>query len=422
MIIVGHKIRLYPNRKQKILLAKSCGTARFAYNWALHNWQEQYEAGGKPNEGDLRKHLNSIKREEYPWMLDVSKCCPQRAIQNLGDAFNGFFAGVSEEPTYKKKGIDDKFYLDNISFHLKGKRIHLAKIGNVRIAENLRFEGKLLSATISRQADQWYVAINVEVEELPQPSETNKSIGIDLGVREYVDSDKVHKELPRAYRKAERKLRRLQQNLSRKKKGSNNRKKAKVKVAHCHLKVANIRNDWLHKYTTNIIKNNDIIGIEDLSVKGMSKNHHLAKSILDAGFGECKRQLIYKSVFYGRTLIQANRFYPSSKTCSSCNEKTNQKLGLHVRSWTCEHCGAAHDRDENAAINLKNGALKCAEQNAGSSTASACGEFLPLVLHGSLCNTKAPRKTRKRKKQEVSLEGNSTSEVNPAQDLLNTKP
>jgi putative transposase len=274
-------------------------------------------------------------------------------------------------------------------------------IGKIRLGEKLRFSGKMLWATISREADRWYVSIQVETEGKQQLPQNGKVIGIDVGVRQYADSNKRFNEVPRVYRKSERKLRRLQQSLSRKKDGSNNRNKARTKVARQHAKVKNIRQDWLHKLSTDIVRNNETIGIEDLNVKGMVRNRRLAKSITDACFGEFRRQLEYKSLLYGLTLIQANRWYPSSKICSSCSVKTKQKMSLHVREWTCEYCGVVHDRDINAAINLKQGTIKCLEQlKAGSSSVSACEEFLPLVLDGLPSRMKVPRNTRKRKKQE----------------------
>jgi len=401
MIILAHKIRLYPNNKQRTMLAKSCGTARFSYNWALAEWKRQYDAGEKPNEAKLRKQLNSIKKEQYPWMSEVSERCGKYAIKNLGTAFDRFFDGIAKFPKFKKKFVNDSFTLDHERFSVKGKKVKLSMIGEIRLGEQLRLEGKLLWATISREADMWYVSIQIETSDKAKLLPNDKAIGIDVGVRQYVDSDKQFNAVPRAYRNRERKLRRLQQSLSRKKDGSNNRNKARVKVAKQHAKVKKIRQDWLHKLSTDIVRNNEIIGIEDLNVKGMIRNRHLAKSITDACFGEFRRQLYYKSILYGRTLIQANRWYASSKICSVCSVKTKQKLTLDIREWTCEHCGTTHDRDVNAAINLKNGAIECsAQMNADSSSVSACGEFSPLVLYGLPYKMKVPRNTRKRSKQE----------------------
>ena len=159
MTILAHKIRLYPNDKQKTLLAKSCGVSRFAYNWALAEWKRQYENGEKPNETKLRRDLNALKKEQFPWMYEVSKCCPQQAIKDLGIAFSRFFKGLAKYPKFKKKFVNDSFYLDNLNFRLRDGKIHLARIGEIRLGEKLRFEGKFLSATISREANQWYISI-----------------------------------------------------------------------------------------------------------------------------------------------------------------------------------------------------------------------------------------------------------------------
>ena len=372
MSYISHKVRLHPNNQQRTMLVKSCGVVRFVWNWALDEWQNQHNAGEKPDKFKLSQQLNAIKKEQFPWMLDVSQRCTSQPIKNLGNAFDKFFNKKGGYPKFKKKGAHDRFTLEynkGCNFEVKGKKIRIQKIGWVRLAEPLRFEGKLLWATVSREADKWFVSIQVEIPDLPKLPKTNKAIGIDVGVREYVDSDKNHYPVPRSFRRTERKLRRLQQSLARKQKGSKNREKAKIKVARCHARIKNIRGDWLHKFTTKIIRENGIIGIEDLNVRGMMKNRRLAKSIQDAAFGEFRRQLQYKSEWYGRTLYIADRFYPSSKTCSVCSARTKH-LPLHVREWVCSECGTKHHRDECPATNLKNLAV--------GSTVSACGEFSPL--------------------------------------------
>lgn len=256
------------------MLVKSCGVVRFVWNWALDEWQNQHNAGEKPDKFKLSQQLNAIKKEQFPWMLDVSQRCTSQPIKNLGNAFDKFFNKKGGYPKSKKKGAHDRFTLEynkGCNFEVKGKKIRIQKIGWVRLAEPLRFEGKLLWATVSREADKWFVSIQVEIPDLPKLPKTNKAIGIDVGVREYVDSDKNHYPVPRSFRRTERKLRRLQQSLARKQKGSKNREKAKIKVARCHARIKNIRGDWLHKFTTKIIRENGIIGIEDLNVRGMMK-------------------------------------------------------------------------------------------------------------------------------------------------------
>ncbi|WGZ95564.1 MAG: RNA-guided endonuclease TnpB family protein [Candidatus Thiothrix putei] len=374
-MIISHKIRLDPNHKQATYLAKAAGTARFAYNWALAEWQTQYAAWKddntqpKPNQMGLRRQLNAIKREQFPWMLEVTKNAPQMAIIQLGAAFKNFFAGRAKYPQFKKKGKSrDSFTLTNDQFSLDGCRIRIPNLGVVRMRETLRFSGKILSATISRTADQWFASITVDTDQhhLP-PAKNQGTVGVDLGVSalatlstgEKVVGAKPHKALLS-------RLKRLSRSLSRKVKSSANRHKAKQKLATLHARIANIRQDSLHQLTTDLTRRFHTIGIEDLNVSGMVKNRHLSRAISDMGFFEFRRQLEYKAEMRGAVVVVADRFFASSKTCSAagCGHKVD-KLPLSVREWTCPVCGAVHDRDVNAAKNL--------EEYAVSYTVSACG-------------------------------------------------
>ena len=375
-MIISHKIRLDPNNKQTTYLAKAAGTARFAYNWALAEWQTQYAAWKndnsqpKPNQMSLRRQLNAIKRDQFPWMLEVTKNAPQMAIIQLGAAFNNFFAGRAKYPQFKKKNKSrDSFTLTNDQFSLDGCRIRIPNQGLVRMRETLRFSGKILSATISRTADQWFASITVDTQDhnhLP-PAENQGTVGVDLGVStlatlstgEKVVGAKPHKALLS-------RLKRLSRSLSRKVKGSANRHKAKQKLAKLHAKIANMRKDSLHKLTTDLTRRFHTLGIEDLNVSGMVKNRYLSRAISDMGFFELRRQLEYKAAMRGSVVVVADRFFASSKTCSApgCGYKVD-KMPLSVREWTCPGCGAVHDRDVNAAKNL--------QEYAVSSTVSACG-------------------------------------------------
>jgi putative transposase len=358
-------------------LAKAAGTARFAYNWALAEWQTQYAAWKddnslpKPNQMSLRRQLNAIKREQFPWMLDVTKNAPQMAIIQLGTAFKNFFAGRAKYPQFKKKGKSrDSFTLTNDQFSLDACRIRIPNLGLVRMRETLRFSGKILSATISRTADQWFASITVDTQDhnhLP-PAENQGVVGVDLGVSalatlstagEVVIGAKPHKALLS-------RLKRLSRSLSRKVKGSANRHKAKQKLAKFHAKIANIRQDSLHQLTTDLTCRFHTIGIEDLNVSGMVKNRRLSRAISDMGFFAFRRQLEYKADRRGAVVVVADRFFASSKTCSApaCGHKVD-KLPLSVREWTCPVCGVVHDRDVNAAKNL--------QEYAVSYTVSACG-------------------------------------------------
>ncbi len=291
----SHKIALDPNHKQSTYFAKARGVARFAYNWGLAEWKRQYEAGEKPTQASLRRQLNAIKREQFPWMLEVTKNAPQMALIHLGDAFGRFFRGDAKYPTFKKKGIRDSFTLTNDQFAVRDKHIRVPNLGWVRMREALRFSGKILSATVSRKADKWFVSITVDTEDTPTICENQAIVGVDLGVNRLATlSDGTFVSGAKPHGILLNRLRRLSRSLSRKQKGSNNRAKAKLKLAKLHAKVANIRNDELHQLTTILASRYGVIVIEDLNVKGMMANHRLARAVGDMGFHEFRRQLVYK--------------------------------------------------------------------------------------------------------------------------------
>ena len=372
-MLLAHKIALNPNNAQATYFARAAGTARFAYNWALAEWQRQYEAWKvdnslpKPSAFRLNKRLNAVKHEQFPWMADVTKCAAQKAVLQLGDAFRNFWAGRAKYPTRRKKGRHDRFSIDNEVFVVDASRIRIPHLGWVRMREPLRFTGKIMSATVSRVADKWYVSITVDTEYAPKTQAENQgAVGVDLGVKALATLSTGESITgPKAHKAALRRMQRLSRSLSRKQKGSANRKKAKDKLARLHARVACVHKDALHKLTTDLTSRFHTIGIEDLNVQGMVKNRSLARSIADTGFYEFRRQLEYKAAARGRIVVVAGRFYPSSKTCSGCGHKLDV-LPLSVREWSCPACGARHDRDVNAAINLKNMAV--------GSTVSACGE------------------------------------------------
>jgi len=373
-MLIAHKIALDPNNVQATYFARAAGTARFAYNWALAEWGRQYEACKadsslpKPSQMALRRQLNDTKGEQFPWMLEVTKNAPQMAIIQLGQAFKNFFAGRAQYPKFRKKGIHDRFSLTNDQFSIDGSRIRIPHLGWVSMRETLRFAGKIMSATISRVADHWFVSITVDTpdDSHPPKAENQGVVGVDLGVSalatlstgETIAGPKAHKALLCQ-------LQRLSRGLSRKVKGSANRKKAKIKLARLHAKVSNIRKDALHQLTTHLTRRFHTIGIEDLNVRGMVKNKCLSRAVSDMGFFEFRRQLDYKAAQRGGMVVVADRWYPSSKTCSTCRHKL-ETLPLAVREWMCPECSSVHDRDVNAAINLRNLAV--------SSTVSACGE------------------------------------------------
>lgn len=373
-MILAHRIALDPNNAQATYFARAAGVARFAYNWALAEWGRQYEASKhnpaapKPSQAALRRQLNAIKGAQFPWMLEVTKNAPQMAIMQLGQAFQNFFAGRAKYPQFRKKGVHDRFTLTNDQLAVDGSRIRIPNLGWVRMRETLRFTGKIMSATVSRVADRWFVSLTVDTPDtshLP-PAENQGAVGVDLGVSalatlstgETISGPKAHKVLLG-------RVQRLSRSLSRKQKGSCNRKKAQRKLARLHARIANIRSNALHTLTTDLTRRFHTLGIEDLNVRGMLKNRCLARSIADMSFFEFRRQLAYKAAIRGGRVVVADRWFASSKTCSACGH-TLETLPLSVREWACPVCEVRHDRDVNAAINLKNMAV--------SSTVSACGE------------------------------------------------
>ena len=379
-VIRGHIIRLDPTDKQATYFAKACGVARLAYNWALAEWQRQYQADktyrdecltkgikidptklNKPSQGNLRKQLNAIKRTQFPFMMELTKCSPQLAIMQLGDAFKRFFKGEAKYPQFRKKGVNDRFSLSNDQFRIDGQRIKIPNLGWVKMSESLRFDGKVLSAKIFKKGGEWFVSVAVELAQAVMPkTKTGKSIGIDLGITDLlVLSNGMKIQAPKPLKTQLAKLRRLNKSLSRKQKGSNNRAKAKAKLSRLHAKISNIRQDFSHKLTTQLVKSYDVICIENLNVKGMVQNRKLSRAISDLGFYEFKRQLIYKANQWGKIVKEVDRFYPSSKTCSNCGFiMAKADLALSIRNWQCPSCHTQHDRDVNASINILNNATK----------------------------------------------------------------
>ena len=352
------KVRLELNNQQITLARKHAGTARFAYNWGLTKSQELVKRDGKrPTAIDLHKLWVKEVKAENKWTYEVSKCSPQQSLRNLDQAFKRVFKvkGV-KSPKFKKKGIKDSFYLDG-SIKIDGNRIKLPKFGWLKCSENLP-GCQVKNVVVSRHSEYWFVSFKTEHQPTITPKVQEK-IGVDLGIKTLATmSDGSESPTVRAYRKYLRKLRKAQHEVSKKfikeaKKQSNNYYKAKKKVAKIHYRIACLRKDALHKLTSNLAKNHGQIIIEDLNIKGMSKNHKLASAILDGGFYEFRRQLEYKTCWYGSKVTIANRYYPSSKICSRCGS-IKDKLSLSERIYICEVCGLELNRDLNAAINLEN--------------------------------------------------------------------
>ncbi len=384
----AYRYELDPNNLQRSSLAQHAGVARFAYNWGL----DQRIARYKNNQGNDRftdamkqhKLLNSLKKIEFPWMYETSKCAPQEALRDLHIAFKNFYRGLKSGkkigfPRFKRRGVRDSFRLTGaIRFH--ERVIQLPRIGKVRIKEKREkyHGGRILSVTVRRRANRWFVSVTVEEDILdPQPVR-GVPVGVDLGVKTLATlSDGTTFANRRAMGRRLRKLRQLSKSLSRKKKGSKNREKAKLRLAMMYLKVFNIRQDTLHKVTTYLAKSHSKVVIEDLLVSGMMKNRRLARVIADVGFYEFRRQLEYKCGWYGSELVIVSRTFPSSKMCSQCGHK-KEVLSLSEREYECEQCGLVIDRDLNAALNLV--AVSLPE------TLNACREEIRHSKSSEICN------------------------------------
>ncbi len=347
------RYELKPNNQQQTLLKKHAGCARFAWNWGLAERKKLWEEEKKStNAIEQHRKLNTLKKTELPWMYEVSKCAPQEALRDLDKAFRNFFEGRAGFPKFKKKGIHDSFRLTG-TIKVFPKHIQLPRLGKIRVKEETaKLKGRILSATVSREADRWYVSLSVEVE-IPDPLPVKgEPVGIDRGLLHFAVLSTGEKiEASKSLERNLKKLRRLSRQHSKKQKGSSNRKKSALKLAGLHCRIKNQRKDFLHKLSTRLVKTKPVIVIEDLAVKNMMKNKHFSRHIVDAGWGEFRRMLEYKTKWYGSKLATAPRFYPSSRRCNQC-EYVLSELKLSTRQWACPECGAIHDRDINAAINL----------------------------------------------------------------------
>lgn len=384
-MILAHKIHLDPTVEQSRHFARACGVARFAWNWSLAEWQRMHKAGEKPSVARIKAKWNAVRRAEFPWSYEVTKCSSGQAILNLGAAFSNFFrdlkkpkgARKSGYPKFKKKGQRDSFALWNDQFEVRAVterfgrdrgEIRIPNLGWVRMREALRVPGRILGAVVSRDGNGWSVAIQCEQPE-PMTVHPNPGsvVGIDLGIAHLMSlsrplpDGRTKIDNPKPLRKAMRQVKKLSRRCSRQEemrkkhstKTSRRAKARRVKLAKLHWHVANIRRDAIHKATTAVVNAFETVVIEGLNVAGMVKNHALAGALHDAAFGEIRRQFEYKARMRGGHVHVADRFFPSSKTCSVCGNVVD-KLPLHIREWACPGCGTVHDRDENAAINLEN--------------------------------------------------------------------
>ena len=375
----AYKFTIKPNTEQEIALAKGFGCCRWFWNYYLNLCQETYKTTGKGLTRNYIQGLLPSLKKEYEWLTDAYSQCLQVVALNLSQAYQNFFEKRARLPRFKSKhGRQSISYPANVKF--EGDYLKLpGKVGLVYCVRHREFEGTIKTVTISKTPDgKYYASILVDDElELPETSKDGKGIGIDLGLTHFaITSNGSKYENPRHLAKHQRNLKRKQQKLSRKKKGSNNRQKARRKVAKVHSKISRCREDFLHKLSRKIVNENQVIAVENLNVKGMVRNHNLAKAISDCGWGMFCTMLKYKAEWEGKTYIEVDRFFPSSKTCNVCLNQV-ASLPLDVRTWTCEHCKTTHDRDINAAINIKNEALRIL--SLGTSDTAYRGDVRPKV-------------------------------------------
>jgi putative transposase len=371
MLIKGFKYRIYPTEEQKLQINKTFGCCRFVYNKLLAKKIDLYKDEKKSiSKTDCNNYCNRELKKELLWLKEVDKFALTNAIYNLDSAYQNFFRRVKQGekelgfPKFKSKRNNKQSYKtnftnNNIKVLFDKNLIYLPKLKNIKCKLHREFKGKILSATVSKiPSNKYYVSFNVECEHdiLPQ---NNECVGIDLGIKELViTSDGEVVDNNKTTYKYEKKLAKLNRQFAKKKKGSNNHRKYRLKVAKLHEKIKNIRLNLLHQTSSKIIKENQFIFSEDLNVKGMVKNHNLAKSVHDCGWFELTRQLQYKSDWNNRVYHKISRFYPSSQLCSECGYKNKDTKNLNVRFWTCPDCNSEHDRDKNAAINILNEGLK----------------------------------------------------------------
>lgn len=370
-MLKGFKYRIYPTKEQEIQLAKTFGSCRFVYNQLLAKKINLYKNEQKSiSKTDCNNYCNRELKKEYPWLKEVDKFALTNSIYDLDTAYKNFFRRLKQGsdklgfPKFKSKknhyySYKTNFTNNNIKVDFDNNKIQLPKLKWVKCKLHRQFTGKILFVTISKTpSNKYFISFNVECEHeiLPQ---NNNAIGLDLGIKdllitsdgEVIDNNKITC-------KYEKQLAKLQRQFAKKKKGSNNWNKHRIKIAKLYEKITNIRKDNLNKISNTLVKENQFIFSEDLNIKGMVKNHNLAKSIHDCSWYELTRQISYKSEWNGRIYKKVNRYFPSSQLCNICNYKNTDTKNLSVRFWTCPQCGTLHDRDKNASINILNEGLR----------------------------------------------------------------
>ncbi len=346
----GYKVKLYPTDAQKELLDKHFGCARWVYNEMIVINEKKYHRTGKGLTGyDMQSYLPKLKKQ-YPWLKDVNACALQIVCHQVYSAYINFFKKRAAYPKFKKKGAGNYSCINNT--YIKGNKIRISKIGEVAFRGGEMPQGKVKLFTISEQAGNYYCSLRIKTDEAPKVNEPNKILGIDLGLKDLIVTSAGEAVITSKHLRSAN-IRTKAKALSRRVRGSNNYYKAKRALARLHMKVGNKRKDFNHKITSILVADgeNQAFAIENLNVKGMMQNHKLARSIADAGWNQFRTFLTYKALSVGKPVLEVDRFYPSSKTCSECG-LVNQSLTLSMREWTCGDCGTTHQRDYNAARNI----------------------------------------------------------------------
>jgi putative transposase len=352
------RLRFYPTPEQESLLRRTLGCVRLVYNKALHErtqaWYERQERVGYSETSSL---LTQWKKEEDLDFLNEVSCVPlQQGLRHLQTAFTNFFAGRTAYPNFKKKRNGGSAEFTKSAFKFRDKEIYLAKCSEplpIRWSRQIPKGCEPSTVTVSlHPSGRWHISIRFDDPTIKPLPVNENAIGIDLGVTSLIaDSNGKKITNPKHFKKHHKRLKKAQKNLARKQKGSKNREKARVKVAKIHLEISDSRKDFLHKLTTRLVRENQVIAVESLAVKNMVKNHKLALAISDSGWSELIRQLDYKCRWYGRKLVEIDRWFPSSKRCNSCGHIV-EKMTLNIREWQCPNCGVNHDRDINASKNI----------------------------------------------------------------------